>query len=48
MESSRVVAATPDFFGEWVGGPLTLKYLHYKNSTTHKNIKNKLLKNFRL
>jgi len=37
LESSRVAAATPDFFGEWVE-PLAQKYLHYKNSTTYKNI----------
>jgi len=40
MEGSWVAAATPDFFGGWVGGPLALKYLQFKNSTMHTNIKN--------
>jgi len=37
----------PWFFW-WVGGPPFQKYLHHKNSTTYKDIKNILLNNYRL
>jgi len=45
LEGSMVAVATPDFFGRWVD-PLDSNFLHHENSTTYKNIENKLLNNY--